>query len=92
MARTRVVLNPAGVRALLHDPGVRADLTKRGERVLAAAQSSAPVESGDYRASLHLEVDDHPSRVAVHVGVSVPYGMEVEADHGTLSRALDAAG
>ena len=88
----RVRLNSAGMRALLHDPGIRADLVARGERVLAAAESSAPVESGAYRSSLHLVVDDHPSRVAVHVGASVDYGMEVEADHGTLSRALDAAG
>lgn len=87
----RVRLNHAGMRALLHDPGVRAELVKRGERVLAAAQASAPVETGAYKASLHLVVDDHPSRVAVHVGASVDYGMDVEADHGTLSRALDSA-
>ena len=87
----RVRLNSAGMRALLKDPGVRADLVARGERVAAAARASAPVESGAYRASIGVTVDDHPSRVAVHVGASVPYGMEVEADHGTLSRALDAA-
>ena len=88
----RVRLNHAGMRALLFAPGVRADLQRRGERVLAAAQASAPVDSGEYRASLRLIADDHPSRPAVHVGATVDYGMEVEADHGTLSRALDAAG
>lgn len=87
----RVRINHAGMNALLHDAGVRADLVARGERVLSAAESAAPVESGAYKASLHLVVDEHPSRVAVHIGASVAYGMEVEADHGTLSRALDAS-
>lgn len=87
----RVRLNSAGMRALLKAPGVQTDLLARGQRVAAAARASAPVESGAYRDGIDVEVDEHPSRVAVHVGTSVDYGMKVEANHGTLARALDAA-
>lgn len=93
MARgVRIDLEPSGMRELLKSAGVKAELQRRGERVLAAARAAAPVDTGAYKASLRLEVDEHPTRAAVHVGASVDYGMEVEADHGTLSRALDAAG
>lgn len=92
MPRVKVRLNSAAMRALLSDPGVVADLKSRAERVLSSAESSAPVESGDYKASLHMEVVEHPTRTVVRVVADVPYAMNVEADHGTLSRALDAAG
>lgn len=91
MSRVRVKLNSAGMRALLNDPGLRADLTTRAERVLAAAKASAPVDSGEYRDSLHI-VDDTTDRAVVRVGSSAPHGLLVEMKTGNLARALDAAG
>ena len=60
------------------------------ERALAAAQSSAPVASGAYRASLHL-VDDTTDRAVVRLVADVDHAMVVEANTGTLARALDQA-
>lgn len=87
MAKVR--LNSLGVRALLNDPGVRADLEARGDRVRAAAAASAPVESGRYRDSIEVW-STTTDRAAVMIGSAVPYAGEVEAATGNLARALDA--
>ena len=76
---------------ILKSDEVRAFITERAERVLAAAQSSAPVASGTYRASLHIE-QDTTDRAVARVVADVPYAMVVEADTGNLARAIDAAG
>lgn len=87
----RVELNHGGMRDLLNSPGVRAELTRRAERVLARAKPTAPVESGEYQASLHIE-QDTTDRAVVRVVAGTDHGMAVEANHGTLARALGAAG
>lgn len=89
MASTRVKLNSAGIQALLESSSVRADLTDRAERVLSAAKSSAPVASGAYRDSLHI-VQDTTDRAVVRVASDAPHAFVVEANTGTLARALDA--
>ena len=89
MAKVR--LNRGGMRELLSSPGLVADLAARGARVAAAAQSSAPVESGTYQASIHVETVQHPSRTVAQVVADVDYAMTVEANTGNLLRALDAA-
>lgn len=87
----RVVLDHGGMKALLNDPGVRADLTRRAASVLAAAQASAPVASGAYRASLRI-VQATTDRAVVRVASDVSYSFVVEAKTGNLARSLDAAG
>lgn len=62
----------------------------RAERVLAAAQSTAPVATGEYRSSLKIVADLHPSRRALHITSDAPHAMAVEAKTGNLARALDA--
>jgi hypothetical protein len=91
MASTRIKLKSSGMAALLKDSGVRSMLTERAERVLATAQSIAPVASGAYRGSLHLE-QDTTDRAVVRVVASVDYSHVVEANSGTLARAIDSAG
>lgn len=88
---TRVTIDHGGMRALLNDPGVRAELTSRMERVLAEAQSSAPVETGEYRSSIHIE-QATTDRVAIRVVADSDHALVVEAKTGNLARALDAAG
>lgn len=90
MAR-RITLNHRGVDELLKSSDVRDELTTRADRALTAARASAPVATGSYRASLHIE-HDTTDRAVVRVVASVPYAINVEADTGTLARALDAAG
>jgi hypothetical protein len=85
-------LNRAGLRAMLKDSSVELDLERRMERVLAVARANAPVDSGAYRNSLHVETVEHPSRVVVRVVADVDYAMVLESRYGILSRALDAAG
>lgn len=88
---TRVRLYHDGMEELLKSAGVRADLTGRAERVASAARASAPVESGAYRDSIHVEADT-TDRAAARVVAGVSYAMVVEANTGNLARALDAAG
>ncbi len=80
-------LNSAGMEALLKSDRVREVVRARAEDVLAAAKSSAPVESGGYRDSLRL-VDDETDRAVVRVTATVPYARKVEARYGVLSRAM----
>ena len=91
MARSRVRLNHQGMGELLVSKGVRDMLTERMDRVAAKAKADAPVTSGGYQRSIHVE-QDTTDRAAVRVVADAPYAMRVEASHGILSRALDAAG
>lgn len=92
MASTRVTLNHGEVQSYLDgDHGVEAMLEARAQAALSAAQSSAPVKSGTYRDSLHIETD-HTDRIVKRVVSDVDYALVVEANTGTLSRALDSAG
>ena len=89
MARVKVKYG-APFREILNSGGVRSLLTSKAAGVLSAAQASAPVDSGAYRASLHIE-QATTDRAVVRVVASVPHAFVVEANTGTLSRALDSA-
>ena len=91
MAKVKVKLNSPGMKSLLNDAGVRADLTTRMERVLATAKANAPVKSGNYRDGLEL-VQDSTDRAAVRVVGRAPHSHLVESRTGNLARALDSAG
>lgn len=85
----KVKLNSRGMGELLNSGDVRDALTDRAERVLSAAQSSAPVASGAYRDSLRI-VQDTTDRAVVRVASDVAHAYVVEANTGNLARALDA--
>lgn len=90
MARPRVQLISGGVRRLLSDAGVRAEVEARAERVLARAQSLAPSESGALRSSLQVRTSDE-DRTVVAVGSPLGYALRINAATGFLTRAVDAA-
>ncbi len=90
MPRYKVRLISRGMRDLLHDKGVAADLDRRAERVADAARRSALVETGAYRDSIHVE-SDVTDRVVARVVTDAPHGPLIESRTGNLSRALDAA-
>lgn len=94
MARVRVDLNRSGVEDVLSAPGVVAELRRRAEAVADAAIASAPVKTGNYRDSIHVEVDESPvdGRARARVVASAPHAHLVEARTGNLARALNAAG
>lgn len=88
MPRTRVKIIHKTVQEYLDGKyGVGALLDREAEKVLANARDSAPVRTGRYKRSLHIETD-HTDRTRRAIVADVPYGFIVEADHGTLSRAL----
>lgn len=92
MAKPKVVLNRSGVRGVLSDPGVQAELEQRMARVEAQAKSNAPVATGAYRDSITTRVVHRGDRVVVQVVAEADYAFAVEANTGNLSRALDSAG
>ena len=91
MAKPKIELNSSGVRALLNDSGVRAFLAGKADAVAAAARSSAPVDSGDYQASIH-RVSATTDRAVERVVASAPHALGVEARTGNLARALASVG
>jgi hypothetical protein len=85
-----IELNHAGMAELLKDHSLYAALEPPASRVLAAAVSGAPVESGAYRRGLHIE-RAVTNRVVVRVSGSTDHDMVVEANTGNLGRALGNA-
>lgn len=89
--RKGVALNGKGVREVLNSSGVRKHLTGLAEQVLAEAVARAPIWEGDYIDGLHIE-QHTTDRVVVRVRGNTEHDWFVEAEHGTLARAMDAAG
>lgn len=88
MALNGFKLNSRGIQSYLDGGGgVEAMLEAKAQEVLARAQASAPVASGAYRDSLHVETD-HTDRMVKRVVADVPYAMVVEANTGNLARSL----
>lgn len=89
--RAKVVMNRAGVRTLLRSEEVRALLTPHAEQTAARARASAPVDTGAYRASIHVE-HATTDRAVERVVADAPHALLVEARTGNLARALGASG
>ena len=87
----QIKLDHRGMADLLKSDEVRAALTQRAERVLAAAQADPHDDTGAYEAGLHIE-QDATDRAVVRVVSGDWKGHILEAKYGILSRALDAAG
>lgn len=60
------------------------------EQTLAIAKANAPVDSGDYRDSLHIEHHDSRFRSSTRVVADDDKSMLIEAKTGNLARALRA--
>ena len=77
-----------GIQSYLDgDHGVSGMVRGRAEDVASRARSSAPVDTGAYRDSIHLE-ETHTDRLVVRVVADVDYAMVVEANTGNLARSL----
>jgi hypothetical protein len=74
---------------MLKSPNVAREVHRRAEQIAGLAKDFAPVVSGDYRNSIHVE-DDQTDRAVSLVIVGVDYGLEVEALHAPLGRAANA--
>lgn len=85
MADVQIKLNSAGVKALLRDPRVAADLLRRANQIAAAADGAAN-EPGAHTA----EVETGPNRARAAVYTETPRAMALEARDRTLTHSLDA--
>lgn len=75
---------------VLRSPQVEAKCEEVAHRVLAQAQAIAPVKTGAYKRSLHIEKISHAHRDTFAVVADAPHSVYVEAAHGTLARAAKA--
>lgn len=93
MARNRVNvrLNSPGVAKVLNDNGVRGFLQSLARRVEQVAKANAPVDTGAYRDSIHIE-NATTDRAVVRVVADDEKAMLVESRTGNLARAVDAIG
>lgn len=93
-----VRMNRAGMAALLRSEGVRADLERRANAVRDAAERDHSWDQlvsgvpGTETIPLTVVTDVHTDRWASQVRANHPAAAAVEAKHGVLNRALDAAG
>ena len=86
-----VELNHETMKRLLDgDLGMAAVLQAEGSKILATAQATAPVVTGNYLAHMFMRTA-HTDRMLVQVGNSVWYANAVEKKHSVLTKALGAS-
>lgn len=88
MSKTRVEFHAGNLDEALKSPELAAFLKSKAEVVAASARASAPVDTGEYRDSITVEVIEHPTRVVAQVHAKAPHSWVVEADTGNLAKAL----
>lgn len=66
-------------------------VTDAANKVAAVAQSTAPVDSGDYKRGIKVS-KKRQKRVVGLVQATDPKSMIIEARHGTLARAVRSVG
>lgn len=82
--------NAGFFEALSKSPEVTALCVAKAEQIMAAAQASAPVDSGDYKGAFRVRVKYQRRAVAV-VENTDPKAMIIESKTGNLARAVRAA-
>ena len=90
--QTTIVFNQKYFDAIMRSSGVQQLELQAAQRVLAAAQASAPVDTGAYRAGLRITKAERRYRTAYLVDGTDPKTLLIEAKTGNLARALKSAG
>lgn len=88
MARIRVTLDDAGMQALLLSGEVQALMNEHAEQTAERARASAPVDSGEYRDSIHTRENPTPNRARAEVVADDDKAIFVEARTRNLGRSL----
>lgn len=88
---TEIEFNPRFFETALRHPKVQRVTDAAGQRALAKAKSSAPVDSGAYRDSLHIEHHESRYRRTTRVVADDPKALLVESKTGNLARSLKGA-
>lgn len=84
--------NQAGFQKLAHSARVGAACKAEAEKIAALARSTAPVDSGDYANSIHVVIEDHPTRITAQVVASDWKSLIIESITGNLARAVSGKG
>jgi hypothetical protein len=98
MTLVNIQIDEAAIQALAATPAVKRDMRARGRRVVQSAKDAAPVYTGEYQDSIHLEdgVEDGEVLIVASAdhSIYVEHGTREPGHpaHNTLSNALDAAG
>lgn len=82
-------LNLAGIRAIKKSAEVTDAVRSASDKIAGTARANAPVDSGEYRSSIHVEMDTHPISGSVgHIVASSDHALIVESRTGNLGRSL----
>lgn len=76
--KVRVKVSRAGVRGMLNGPDIRRELAVRAERVQRMAQQIAPVDTGRYRASIHVRMTTRGGVPVAQIVAATPYAVYLE--------------
>lgn len=91
MADIRFVPNRSGIDELQRGPDLQRELRRRADRIADAARASAPVLTGEYRDSIHVEEEVVDGKAVARVVASSDHAIYVEAETGNMTRSFDAA-
>jgi hypothetical protein len=91
MARSKITLDHSGMRELLRSSGVQRVVEQRADAVADAA-SAAPEVRRNGMTVIRSKASAGRNRARAIVTIAHPGGLAVQAKHGTLSRAVTAAG
>lgn len=78
----RVVLDPAAIARLSSSPDVVADLLRRGRNVQSRAKVLCPVNHGDLRASIVVELTTVAGKPVIRIGSRLKYALPVHEGTG----------
>jgi hypothetical protein len=83
--------NESYIPSLAKSAPVKAAVVAVANEIAATVRATAPVDTGEYRSRVRVEVTETAYRPVAKVVVDSDHAMIVEAKHGTLARALRAA-
>lgn len=88
MKYSRYRPNIGSLDSILKSDAVADVVRDVAEKIAERARAAAPVDSGSYRDSIRVVMDQHPTRVVAHVAATVPYAARLEARSAPLRRSL----
>lgn len=90
-AKVTVEFNERFFDEALNSTGVRTAIDLAAERAAAEAKATAPVDSGTYRDSIHVEHEQGEHRQVALVVADAPHALWVEVNTGNLAKAIRKA-
>ena len=86
-AKVEIEFNEGFFDEPLNSPPVRSLVDLAASQVVSEAKATAPVKTGTYRDSIHVEHEQGAHRQVALVVADAPHALYVEARTGNLARA-----